>query len=107
MKINPALIENKVTDVFKIKKYSKSITVSANGMTTVNMGTLSVPSGYTFVGILSYENGYGDQWVVSYCRYSGNVQATVHSKYNASLTNSLTCYVLYIKTDVYNTILTT
>lgn len=107
MKINPALIENKVTDVFKIKKYELNITMGANAMSNFNMGSVSAPTGYTLFGIVPHSAGYGDQFLVSYSFYSGRVEAMVHSKYNATLSNKLVCYVIFIKTDVYNAILTT
>lgn len=106
MKINPNLIENKITDVFKLKRYSKSVTIGANAFTNINMGSSADITGYTRVGVIGRENGYGDQWLVSYTIYSNNqVQAMVHSKYTSSLTASLVCYVVYMKTDVYNSIL--
>lgn len=106
MKINPDLIDNKITDVFKIKKYSKQVQIGANAFVNTNMGSSSNITGYTRLGVLPQENGYGDQWLVSYSIYSSNqIQAVIHSKYNSTLTAILVCYVIYIKTDVYNSIL--
>lgn len=104
---NPVNVLDKINGLFKIKKYTGSITVGGNAFQTLNMGSLSSISGYTFVGILPNQNGFGDQWVVSYGLYGGNVQAMVHSGYSGSLTANLTCYVIWVKTDYYNTILTT
>lgn len=83
----------------KLKLYQGSITVGGNSFGTTNLGSLNTPSGYTFVGLIPNSSGYGDQWVVSFSLYSGNVQAMVHSRYSSSLTNTLKAYALFIKTD--------
>lgn len=97
--------EDTVKGWFRIRKYSTSATVGANAIATVNMGSVSIPSGYTFVGVVNNSSGYGDQWLVSYSLYNNNIQAMVRSKYSSSLTNTLVCYAIYVKTDFYNTIL--
>ena len=98
-------INSTINGLFKIKKYESSITVGANATVSLNMGSLASISGYVFVGFLPISSGYGDQWLVSYSQYSGNVQAMVQSKYSGSLTNNISCYAVYIKADYFNTIL--
>ena len=90
-----------LTSAFRFRKYKKSITVPANGFGVLDMGALNVPSGYEYLGVIPYQNGYGDQWVVSYGMYSGaNLYAMVHSRYGGSLTTNLECYVVYINTSI-------
>ena len=98
-------INSTIDGLFKIKYYESSITVGANSHATANLGSTPSIAGYTLFGIIQRSSGYGDQWVVSFSFYSGNVQAMVQSTYSSSLTNTVSCYVLYIKTDYFNTIL--
>lgn len=98
-------INNTINGLFKIKYYEGQITVGANASATVNLGSTPSITGYTLVGILPRSSGYGDQWIVSFSFYSGNVQAMVQSTYSSSLTNTVSCYVVYIKTDYFNSIL--
>ena len=88
----------------KIRHYSKQVTINANDNPAFNLGYISAPIGYTFIGIIPEENGFGDQWQVTYATYSGAVFAKTKSWYNASLTGNLRCYAVYIKTDIYNSI---
>lgn len=95
---------NAVENIFRIRRYSQSVTISANGNLGVNMGSLDTPSGYTYIGCVAEKNGYGDQWVISYALYGSSIFAKVHSFYGASLTSEISCYAIYVKDDIYNTI---
>ena len=64
----------------KLEEFESSATVSGNAMQEVNMGSASIPTGYTLLGIIPRNNGYGDQWVVSYSLYNDSVYAMIHSK---------------------------
>ena len=90
------------TDIFKFQHFSTSITIGANGMSTANMGTINIPSGYTYAGMLSHSAGYGDQWVVSFSKYINNAYAMAHSKINQTLTNTIECTAVFVKTTYYN-----
>ena len=91
------------TNIFKFQKFTKSITVGANGMTSLDMGTLNIPTGYSYAGVMNLTTGYGDQWVVSFGKYSSNhIYAMAHSKYGASLTTNIECTVVYVKTTYWN-----
>lgn len=84
----------------KIRKIEQSVTIGANGFTNIDFGTLTIPNGYTYIGVVTEENGFGDQWLVSYAKYGDNLVAVVHSKYNVSLNGTLKCKVLFIKTSL-------
>ena len=94
-------------DFIKLTRFSKSVTVTGNSISTHNLGSYTVPSGYTLIGIIPYQLGYADQWLVSLSVYGSNIQATIHSKHANNLTNNLIYYLVFIKTDFYNSILTT
>lgn len=85
--------------LIKYKSFSKKVTISANANGAVSLGTLSTPNGYTFIGILPLENGYGDQWLVTYSLYGGAVYAYYKSWYGASLTGTLRCTAIFINTS--------
>ena len=91
---------NALTPPIKIQKFSKSVTIGANAFTTTDLGTISVPTGYNFLGIVANENGYGDQWLVSYSWYGGKCQAMIHSRHNASLTKTLIARAIFIRSDL-------
>ena len=92
---------------FKFKRYEKSITLGANAINSFDMGSVSAPTGYTLFGIVPHSVGYGDQFLVSYSFYNSKVVAMARSKYSSSLTNTLVCYVIFVKTDEYNEMLIT
>lgn len=90
-----------LVNAFKFRKFEKSMTIAANGMTALDMGAINVPSGYSYLGTLPIQCGYSDQWVVSFSNYDNNhIVAMGHSKYGASLTHNVSCYVVYIKDTV-------
>lgn len=84
------------SNYFIFDTYSKSITVSG-GATSVTMGALTQHSGYTLRGYINQNGGYTDQWLVSYGTYGSNVVAMVYSKYNSSLTNTISCIAIWTK----------
>ena len=90
--------EHGIMDTIKTQLLVKQVTLASNTFTAVTVGTLNIPSGYTLLGIVGKTNGYGDQWLVSYSEYAGNVIAMCYSKYaGGSLTESLRCNAIYIK----------
>ena len=88
----------------RIRKYSQTVLIGGNSNASVTLGALNTPSGYTFVGVIPYSNGYGDQWTVTYALYGQNIVAKVKSWYGGDLTSQISCYAVYIKTDIYNSI---
>lgn len=79
------------------------MTVGVNANMTVSMGSIATPSGYEFVGIIPVENGYGDQWQVTYAKYGANgVFAYIKSYYGATLQAGLQCNVVFIKSGLFS-----
>ena len=95
-------LKTKVDSIFKFKKYEKEITMNATSSKAVTMGSFSVPEGYTYVGCIANENGYGDQFLVTYSKYGENITAMVHNQFASNLTKTLKCIVIYVKEDYYN-----
>lgn len=86
-----------LSNEFIYDTYSKSITVPGSGGYTFTMAALRSQSGYTLRGFMNLNNGYGDQWLVSYGVYGSNVVAMVYSKYGASLTSTISCTAIWEK----------
>lgn len=95
-------LETKVDGIFKFKKYTKNITIGGTSSKAMTMGSFSVPEGYTYVGCIANENGYGDQFLVTYSKYGENITAMVHNQFASNLTKTLKCIVIYVKEDYYN-----
>lgn len=100
--INEKLIPE--IDIFKFEFFSKQITVGANSIISVNMGTVTVPTGYSIVGVINSSSGVADQWLVSFGQYgvgSKAIFAMIRSKWGASLTETISCVVILAKTTYY------
>ena len=83
-------------DWFIFDSYSKQITVG-QGATSIEMGTLQQHTGYTLRGYINLNGGYTDQWLISYGTYGSKVVAMVYSKYNTSLTQTISCTAVWTK----------
>lgn len=88
------------SDWFKFRRKSVSVNVPGGGSNFDVMSSLEEPTGYTFFTVIPYRNGYSDQWVVSYSRYGNRIVATIYSKWNGNLSNSLEFSVIYIRSDL-------
>lgn len=95
-------LKNNINSLFKYKLFSKAVLIGGNANVAVNMGKLNTPAGYTFIGLLSMNGGYGDQWQVTYSLYGTAIFAYVKSYYNSDLSNTIRCMAVFVKTDYYN-----
>lgn len=80
---------------------NKQITIPSGDSSQVLFAPPTI-SGYTLAGIMTYNQGYGDQWLISYGIYGGNIVAETRSKYPADLTNYIQVRLLYLRNDYYN-----
>lgn len=95
-------VSGALNELFKFQYFFKPVVIGANGNIGTIMGALNVPDGYKFIGTLAINNGYGDQWVVTYAKYANNIVAYIASFYNGSLTSQLECMAVFIKEEYYN-----
>lgn len=87
-------------NLFKFQTLSVPIEIAGNGHASFQMGWLDKTEGYSYLGILSKESGFGDQWTITYSLYQGNkIYADVRNNYSQTLSSSITCTVVYIKSD--------
>ena len=92
--------ETNLKTLFKFKTLSVPISIAGNGHAAFQMGWLDQTGGYSYLGILSKESGYGDQWQITYSLYQGNkIYADVKNNYSQTLSSSIACTVVYIKSD--------
>lgn len=95
--------KSKMDDIFKFQELGKAVEIGANWNGNVDLGEYQTPEGYKYLGVITNESGYGDQWQVTYSRYGGNhIYAYVKSYYNSTLISSLHCRVIFVKTEYYN-----
>lgn len=94
--------KNKMDDIFKFQEFGMAVEIGANYNTSVNMGNLKTPSGYNFLGLVSYSNGFSDQWQVTYGNQGGTIFAYIKSYYNATLSAGVHCRAIFVKEDYYN-----
>ena len=93
-------INNFIGDLFKFQTLSVPIEIAGNGHASFQMGWLDEAEEYSYLGILSKESGFGDQWTITYSLYQGNkIYADVRNNYSQTLSSSITCTVVYIKSD--------
>lgn len=89
-----------LNDLFKFQTLSVPIEIAGNGHASFQMGWLDETEGYSYLGILSKESGFGDQWTITYSLYQGNkIYADVRNNYSQTLSSSITCTVVYVKSD--------
>lgn len=93
-------INNFIGNLFKFQNLSVPIAIAGNGFAAFQMGWLDQTEGYSYLGILSKESGYGDQWDITYSLYQGNkIYAAVKNNYSQTLSSAISCTVVYVKTD--------
>ena len=91
-----------VNSLFKFQHFSLPVYIGANANVSASIGQIHTPSGYTLLGVLPLENGYSDQWQVTYSRYGTGVQAYIKSYHSSDLQATLQCVAVYVKTNYYN-----
>ena len=88
-------------NTFKIAKCNKTVTVNS-GDSVQTLFTPPTITGYTFLGIIPEEQGFADQWLITYGFYGGNIVGAFRSFYPSTLTATLIINLLYIENNYYN-----
>ena len=96
--------KNKMDDIFKFEHIqSGAIDLPANSNRAINIGVYHIPEGYEYIGVLPLSGGIADAVQTTFSRYNGNnIYVYINSFYPAQLTFSVSCTVIYVKTDYYN-----
>jgi len=96
------IIIDSLSDILKFQYFQKEVIIGGNGNTSVQMGAINIPTGYSLLGFVAQANGFSDQWIITYSQYGANCVAYVKSYYPGDLTNTISCYAIYVKTSYYN-----
>lgn len=95
-------LKENVNDLLKFQHFSFPVYIGGNANVSTSVGQLKTPSGYTLLGVLPLENGYPDQWQVTYSRYGTGIQAYIKSYYGSNLQATLQCVAVFVKSAYYN-----
>lgn len=80
---------------FLTQEISKSITAAGYATASSNMGALTIPEGYTFVGFLTKLAASG--LVISYSLEDTTVKVSYHNGTNADIKTTVTAVAFFIK----------
>lgn len=83
--------------LIKTQTFTGTVSLPGKGEGSLNMGALKVPTGYTYIGAVAIDSGYGDQFLCSFQRYGSNMLCTVKNLFLSELTGNVTCKALFLK----------
>lgn len=83
----------------KTQTFSGNVKLPSKGEGNIDMGALSVPSGYTYIGVLPNHSDYGDQFLTSFKKYGSHIYCVVRNVYGATLQGKVTCTALFMKNN--------
>ena len=81
----------------KTQYFTARINLPAGGAGNVDMGYLSVPSGYTYIGAISKDSDYGDQFLCSFQRYGDHMYVVARNTFAGQLAGEVSCTALFLK----------
>ena len=81
----------------KTQSFTAPVILPGKGDGSVNMGSLNIPTGYTYIGIISKDSDYGDQFLCSFQRYGDHIHAVVRNVYVNQLSGDVSCTALFLK----------
>ena len=81
----------------KTQSFTAPVILPGKGDGSVNMGSLNIPTGYTYIGVISKDSDYGDQFLCSFQRYGDHIHAVVKNVYVNQLSGDVSCTALFLK----------
>lgn len=81
----------------KTQSFTAPVILPGKGEGSVNMGSLNIPTGYTYIGVISKDSDYGDQFLCSFQRYGNHIHAVVRNVYVNQLSGDVSCTALFSK----------
>ncbi len=81
----------------KTQSFTAPVILPGKGDGSVNMGSLNIPTGYTYIGVISKDSDYGDQFLCSFQRYGDHIHAVVRNVYVNQLSGDVSCTALFSK----------
>lgn len=89
-------IKNQVNDLIKTQTFSSSFEIPAFTTKVQSMGTISVPNGYTLIGVVPYSSS-SIYFLSSFDLYNSTVYGKVYNTENNSRTGTVTCKAVFLK----------
>lgn len=59
-------LNSNLKNLIKTQSFTASVLLPGKGEGNVNMGKINIPSGYTYIGVVSKDSDYGDQFLCSF-----------------------------------------
>ena len=87
------------TPLIKTQTFSGNVNLPSKGEGNIDMGALSVPSGYTYIGVLPNYSDYGDQFLTSFKKYGSHIFCVVRNVYSTTLQGKVACTALFMKNN--------
>lgn len=81
----------------KTQSFAGRVNLPSKGEGHVDMGRLNIPTGYTYIGVISKDSDYGDQFLCSFQRYGDHIYVVVRNKFAGTLTGDVSCTALFLK----------
>lgn len=81
----------------KTQSFAAYVSLPSKGEGNVNMGRINIPSGYIYIGVISKDSDYGDQFLCSFQRYGNNMYVVVRNTFTGTLTGNVSCTALFLK----------
>lgn len=81
----------------KTQSFAGHVSLPSKGEGRVDMGRLNIPTGYTYIGVISKDSDYGDQFLCSFQRYGDHIYVVVRNTFAGTLTGDVSCTALFLK----------
>lgn len=91
------MLNSNLKNLIKTQSFTASVLLPGKGEGNVNMGKINIPSGYTYIGVVSKDSDYGDQFLCSFQRYGSNMYVVIKNTYGSQLSGDVTCTALFLK----------
>lgn len=84
-------------NLIKTQSFAGHVNLTSKGEGNVDMGYLNIPTGYTYIGVISKDSDYGDQFLCSFQRYGDHIYVVARNTFAGTLTGDVSCTALFLK----------
>ena len=90
-------LNSNLDNLIKTQSFAGYVNLPSKGEGNVDMGRLNIPTGYTYIGVISKDSDYGDQFLCSFQRYGDHIYVVVRNTFAGTLTGGVSCTALFLK----------
>lgn len=90
-------LNSNLDNLIKTQSFAGYVNLPSKGEGNVDMGRLNIPTGYTYIGVISKDSDYGDQFLCSFQRYGDHIYVVVRNTFAGTLTGDVSCTALFLK----------